>query len=166
MPQLPKGEKGDETQSTISQALEIQKRLKGRYHPYGGRIAPSFSVDPDEAVLNQFSRSGVFAEQTKEGLEALPALIPSLYASARSASPCTPAILAMAWVTSASFATVGQRMGAARWKYGEAMVKLQDALQDPRTAMADDALFTVLLMLIIEVSRPFTYLLCFSCWWI
>ena len=151
----------DETQSTKSHTLEKKKRLNGRYHPVGGRIAASFSVDLDEAVLNQFSRFGVFAEQTKEGLEALPALIPSMYASARSASPCTPAILAMAWVTSAPFATVGQRMGAARRKYGEAMVKLQDALQDPHTAMADDALFTVLFMLIIEVLRPFTYLLCF-----
>ena len=150
----------DETQPTKRHILENKKRLKGRYHPINGRIAASFSVDPDEAVLNQFSRFGVFSEQNKEGLEGLPALIPSMYASARSASPCTPAILAMAWVTSASFATIGQRMTAARRKYGEAMVKLQDALQDPRTAMADDALFTVLLMLIIEVFRPFTYLLC------
>lgn len=146
----------DETQSTTSHVVENRKRLKGRYQPIVGRIYAPFSIDPDDAVLNQ--RFGVLAEQFKEGPEELPALIPSMYASARSASPCTPAILAIAWVTSASFATVGQRMGAARRKYGEAMVKLQDALQDPSTAMADDALFTVLLMLMIEVSRPFIHL--------
>ena len=141
------------------QAFEIKKGLITRYHQSRSSIERSSSVDPDEAVLNQYSRYFVLAEGNNEEREALPAIIPSLYASAHSASPCTPAILALAWVTSAPFATVSQRMAAARQKYGEAVVKLHDALQDPRTAKADDTLFTVLLMLMLEVNLPFTCLL-------
>lgn len=54
-------------------------------------------------------------------------------------------------------------MGAARRKYGKAMVKLQDARGNPRTAKADDALFTVLLILMLEVLKPLTSLLYFWC---
>ena len=138
--------------------LGIKTGLKTRYHQTRSPMERSFSVDPDEAVLNQFSRSFVLAEGNQEGRDGLTAIIPSLYASASSASPCTPAILAMAWVTSAPFATVSHRMGAARQKYGEAVVKLQDALHNPRTAKADDALFTVLLMLMLEVNPHFACL--------
>ena len=114
----------------------------------------SFSIDLDEAVLNQFSRFCALAEEDREGQEAITAIIPSLYANARSASPCIPAILAMAWLRAAPFATGNQRIGAARRKYGEAVLKLREALQDPHTAKADDALFTVLFMLVIEVKKP------------
>lgn len=120
----------------------------------------SFSVDPDEAVLNQFSHYCKLAEGNIEGQEVLHAAIPSLYASARSASPCTSAILSLAWVTSAPFATISQRMDAARRKYGEAVVKLRNALQDPGTAKADDALFAVILILLLEVLEPFACLFC------
>lgn len=65
----------------------------------------------------------------------------------------------MAWVTSAPFASVSQRMATARQKYGEAVVKLRDALRDPRTAKADDALITVLLMLMLEVYKPAHFIL-------
>lgn len=107
-------------------------------------------MDPDQAVLNQFCGLCALADGSKEGRDTLHAVIPSLYAGARSSSPCIPAILAVAWVTSAHFTTVNQRMDMARRKYGEAVVKLRDALQDPRTAKADDALCTVLLMLMLE----------------
>lgn len=143
-------------------ALENKAGLTPRFHQDRGLLIRSFSVDPDDAVLNQFFCFSNQAGGNKEGPQSLPALMPSLYASARSNSPCAPAILAMAWLTSAPFATLGQRMGAARRNYGQAVVKLQNALQDPRTAKADDALFTVLLMLMIEVFRP---LICFIWFW-
>lgn len=117
-------------------------------------------MDPDQAVLNQFCGLCALADGSKEGRDSLHAVIPSLYAGARSSSPCIPAILAVAWVTSAHFTTVNQRMDMARRKYGEAVVKLRDALQDPRTAKADDALCTVLLMLMLEVRKLFTGLSC------
>ena len=135
----------------------MKKKSKGfqtRLHHARSPITRSLSVDLDQAVLNQFTRFHGFPKSNKEVHEGFSAVIPLLYASARSDSPCTPAILAMAWVTSAPFATVSQRMGAARRKYGEAVVKLRDALQDPCTARADDALFTVLFMLILEVPEP------------
>lgn len=141
----------------MAERLAMKKKstgFKNRYHQTRSQITKSFSVDPDQAVLNQYARFHVLPEGNKEGHAAFSAVIPSLYASARSDSPCTPAILAMAWVTSAPFATVSQRMGAARRKYGEAVVKLRDALQDPCTARADDALFTVLFMLMLEVPKP------------
>lgn len=108
----------------------------------------------------------MLAEGNMEGQEVLHDAIPSLYASARSASPCTSAILSLAWVTSAPFATVSQRMDAARRKYGEAVVKLRNALQDPCTAKADDALFAVILILLLEVLKPFACLFCFRCRWV
>lgn len=150
----------DENQVAKKHALETKSGIKTRYRQDYSPIMMSFSIDPDEAVLNQFSRFCVLAVGNREG-EELSAIVPSLYASARSASPCTPAILAMAWLKAAPFATVNQRMGAARRKYGEAVVKLREALQDPHTAKADDALFTVLFMLMIEVSEPFR-MLCIS----
>lgn len=130
------------------------RRLKALYNNHHSAIAEPFAVDPDEAVLNQFSGTCVLARRNREGHEGPFAIMPSLYAGARSSSPCVPAILAMAWVTSAPFATTSQRMDVAWQKYGEAVVKLRKALQDPRTAKADDALFTVLLMLELEVGRP------------
>ena len=123
----------------------------------------SFSIHPDDAVLNRFSHYCMLAGGQSEGQEVLHAAIPSLYASAPSASPCTPAILALAWVTSAPFAPVSQRMDAARRKYGEAVVKLRNALQNPCTAKADDALFAVILILLLEVLEPFACLFCFRC---
>ena len=115
----------------------------------------SFAIDPDEAALNQLYHFCRLLELNKEGHEALPAVIPSLYAGAPSTSPAIPAIVAFAWMTSAPFATVSQRMCVARRKYGEAVVKLRDALQDPHMAKGDDVLFTVLLMNMLEVCTPF-----------
>lgn len=150
----------NENQSAEKHALKIKRGLKARYRQTRSQIMSSFSVDLDEVVLNQFSNFCALAEGNQEGHEVLPAVIPSLYGMARTASPCIPAILAMAWMISAPFATVTQRMGAARRKYGEAVAKLQDALQDPRTAKADDALFTVLLMIMLEVNMPISCLFC------
>ena len=42
------------------------------------------------------------------------------------------------------------------------MVKLQNALQDARTAKSDDILFTVLLMRMLEVYRLIAFSSCFS----
>ena len=154
----------NENQVAKKHALEIKSGSKARYRQDHSSIMMSFSIDPDEAVLNQFFRFCVLAVGKREGAvgsregEELSAIVPSLYARAHLASPCTPAILAMAWLTAAPFATVNQRMGAARRNYGEAVVKLREALEDPHTAKADDALFTVLLMLIIEVSGLFCML--------
>ena len=149
----------DENQSAQRRASNLSTGFETHSHQLYSPVAKSFSIDLDEAVLNQFSRFCILAENNKEGQESLPAVIPSLYGSARSASPCTPAILAMAWVTSAPFASVSQRMATARQKYGEAVVKLRDALRDPRTAKADDALITVLLMLMLEVYKPAHFIL-------
>lgn len=140
----------DQNKVAKRHATESNMALEICYHETRSPLLRSFSVNPDEAVLNQFSSFCVLTGGVKEGHDTFPALIPSLYASANSTSPCIPAVSAMAWVTSAPFATTSQRMGAARRKYGEAVVKLRDALQDSRTAKADDALFTVLLMLMLE----------------
>lgn len=131
-------------------ALKNKSRvIESRYDQTHSPIMTSFSVDLDQVVLNQFASFHILAEGSRAH-DALSAVIPSLYASARSTSPCTPAILAFAWVLSAPFATPSQRMGAARQKYGEAVVKLRDALKEQRTAKADDALFTVLLLFMLE----------------
>ena len=42
------------------------------------------------------------------------------------------------------------------------MIKLQNALQDPRTAKTDDILFTVLLIRMLEVYRLLVFSSCFS----
>lgn len=91
------------------------------------------------------------ADDGKDRHSELLAAMASVYANASSSSPCIPAMLAMAWATSASFCTVDQRMGAARRKYSEALVKLQQALQHTHTARTDHVLFAVLIMSWVEV---------------
>ena len=157
----------DQNQVAKRLALEDEsRRLKARSYRNRSPIAEPLLVDPDGAVLNQYSGFCVLAERNGEGDEGLGLLrvMPSLYAGAQPSSPCVPAILAMAWMTSAPFASVDQRMVVARRKYGEAVVKLREALKDPSTAKADDTLFTVLLMLMLEVFRPFAPLLCCRYW--
>ena len=136
------------------------KRLNAHYHHNSSAITKSLAVDPNEVVLTLFFKSSADGDGDTEGRESLRAITPTVYAAAGFSSPCIPAIVAMAWLTYAPFATPSQCIDAARRQYGEAVVKLQNALQDPRTAKADDILFTVLLIRMLEVYRLFAFLFC------
>ena len=144
----------DQNQLAKKHALEDHwKRFNAQCHHNSSAVTKSLAVDPDELVLTLFLESRADGDGDKEGCETLLAITPTIYTAAGTSSPCVPAIVAMAWFTNAPFATLSQRIDAARRKYGEAMVKLQNALQDPRTAKTDSILFTVLLIRILEVYR-------------
>ena len=121
-------------------------------------MSKQLTVDPDELVLTLFFKSSANRDDDTEGRENILAITPSIYTAAGSSSPCIPATFAMAWLAYAPFATPSQRIDGARRKYGEAVVKLQNAIQDPRTAKTDDILFTVLLIRILEIHSLFTLL--------
>lgn len=145
-------------QNSLVKNLAVDKksaRLESHYHHPHSSVFRPFLINPDDAVLNQFSLSCPLGDSDEGGHGVLPIIMSSMYGSLDSTSPLVPAILAMAWVTSAPLATNKQRMCVARLKYADAIVKLREALQDPRTAKTDDALLTVMLMLILEVSNPF-----------
>ena len=120
----------------------------------------SLAVDPDKFVLTLFLESRTEGDGGTEGRESLRAIAPTIYTAAGSCSPCIPAIVAMAWLTRAPFATPSQRIDAARRNFGEAMIKLQNQLRDPRTAKTDEILFTVLLIHMLEVYRLFAFSSC------
>ena len=152
----------NQNQLAKKHALEDHwKRLNAHHHRISRATTKPLAVDPDQLVLALFLESCADGDRDTEGRESLLAITPTIYTAAENSSPCVPAIVAIAWFAAAPFATLSQRTDAARRKYGEAIVKLQNALQDPRTAKTDDILFTVLLIRMLEVYRLFAFSSCF-----
>ncbi|KAM0802873.1 hypothetical protein BDR22DRAFT_887210 [Usnea florida] len=150
----------DQNQLAKKLALEDHwKRLNAHQSRNSSAMTKPLAVDPDKLVLALFLESLAGGDRDAEGRESLLAITPAIYTPAGSSSPCIPAIVAMAWFTNAPFATLSQRLDAARRKYGEAMLKLQNALRDPRTAKTDDILFTVLLMRMLEIPTATSHVM-------
>ena len=123
-----------------------------------GRVPPAPAIDFDNIALSNFMRNFIQQENRPAGCTAIDAalrplfgVVAPLYTSSSSSGPLVPILLAMAWVTSATFASAQYGIGKAREKYVEAVSRLQIAIQNVETASRDDTLLTVLLLGWIEV---------------
>ena len=144
--------------STVSpsrkQAVEIENGLE-QSTSSSLNIPRPFTINPDDAVLNQFANS--LNEETvwrvgAEGPAGLFGVMTAVYAGAHPSSPCISALLAFVWGICAPFGSPNQRMSVARQKYGDAISKVRVALRSVQSAKRDDVLFAVLLMGIVEVG--------------
>jgi len=80
--------------------------------------------------------------------------LPSLYTDIDALSPLSLATTAIAFAAFAKNAAERHFLSQARLKYGEAIIRLNEALRDPVTAKKDETLMAVLLMGRIEVREP------------
>ena len=126
-------------------------------------ILISPATDFDSVALNLFIRD-VLPSPRLENLppdltaidtafSPLYGVVVPLYTSSTSSGPLVTTLLAMAWATSAYFASAEYGIGKARKKYVEAISRLQAALQDSEIVSRDDTLLTVLFLGWIEVGR-------------
>ena len=127
-------------------------------------IPYSLSIDRDTVVINCFMRDFVTPVHRIENrvtvnsaLGPLLGVMEPLYAKTASGSAASSAILAMAWATSAPFASAQDNIHQARKKYIQVISRLQKAVQNPLVASEDATLLAVLLVGWIEVGRMLSH---------
>ena len=126
---------------------------EARSHPSPKRSLPySLSQDTEQLALSFFFHKSISIPRQSEAAPGVLELLPSLFASTKPTSALSSATTALSFVAFATDPARKAFLPQARSKYGEAMVRVQDALQDPVAVRKDETLMTILLLRMLEVS--------------
>lgn len=115
----------------------------------------SLPQEPEQLALNYFFKNYIFVPRKSEAAHGYLEVLPLLYANIAPTSPLLSATSAIAFAAFGKDTFGRQYLPNARLKYGDAISRLNEALEDPVAVKKDETLMAVLIMGMVEVSLPF-----------
>lgn len=110
--------------------------------------------EPEQLALNYFFNNYVLIPRKSDAAHGYMEVLPVLYANLAPNSPLLSATSALAFAAFGKDAFGRQFFPNTRLKYGEAIVRLNEALGDPVAVRKDETLMAVLIMGMVEVCAP------------
>jgi hypothetical protein len=110
--------------------------------------------EPEQLALNYFFKNYILIPRNSEAAHGYLEVLPDLYGDVAPTSPLLPATSALAFTVFGKDVLGRQFLPNARLQYGEAILRLNEALRDPAAVKKDETLMAVLVMGMVEVCMP------------
>lgn len=129
----------------------VEKRVRRNSPEHIHYVLPQA---PEQLALNYFFKNYVLIPRKSEAAHGYLEVLPVLYGDVAPTSPLLPATSALAFAAFGKDASGRKFLTNARLKYGEAILRLNEALRDPVVVKKDETLMAVLVMGMVEACLP------------